>query len=235
VAWNDRNHRAKNLFLRDSHLRIDVGKYGWLHEPAILILALVEPIATAHQLRAFVLANFHITKVGLQLLFIYGWSHLDRFIESIANFQFLGARHVALHELAIHALLDDDAAGRRAALASSAEASPKPALDGEFEIRVIQHNHRILPAELQRAMFKALGRDATHDAAHGRGSGQRNSADISVLGQWCAYVGAISGDDVDHAFRNAGISESANQVECGERRVLCRLDDAGIAANHGGQ
>src|SRR5271165_1973845 len=60
-------------------------------------------------------------------------------------------------------------------------------------------------------------------------------ARTSACCQWCAYVGAISGDDVDHAFRNAGISESANQVECGERRVLCRLDDAGIAANHGGQ
>ena len=83
-------------------------------------------------------------------------------------------------------------------------------------------------------MFETLGRDATNDAAHGGRSSQRDGTHVGILGQWRAYVWTESSDDVDDAFGQASVGEGANQIERGERSILRRLDDAGVAANDGG-
>ena len=57
----------------------------------MLVLAFVEAIAAADELRAFVLADFDVAKVGLELLLIDGGAHLHGFVEAVADFQFFGA------------------------------------------------------------------------------------------------------------------------------------------------
>ncbi len=109
-----------------------------------MILTLVEPVAAADQLGAFVLADLDVLEVGLQLLFVDRRTHLHGFIEAVADFQFLRAVHVALDELPVDALLHDDAAGRGATLAGGAEASPESAFDGEVEVGVVEDDHGIL-------------------------------------------------------------------------------------------
>src|ERR1017187_82936 len=235
VAGDDGNDGAEDFFLRDAHLGIDVSEDGRLHEPAVLVLALVEAIAAAHQLCAFVFADLDVAKIGLKLLLIDRRTHLDRFVEAVADFQFLRARDVALDELAIDALLHDDAAGRGATLAGGAESAPEAAFDGEVEVGVVEDDHGILAAEFERAVFESLGRDAAYDAADGGRSGERDGAHVGVLGERSAYVRAEAGHDVDDAFGKAGVGEGANQVERGEWGVLRGLDDAGVAADDGGQ
>src|SRR6202034_127047 len=57
--------RTKNFFLRNTHLIIDVDKYRRFHEPAVLVLPLIQAMAAANQFRAFVLADLHIAEIGL--------------------------------------------------------------------------------------------------------------------------------------------------------------------------
>src|SRR5712671_3361855 len=147
ITRNNRNHRPEDFFLRDAHLRVDIAEYRRLHEPAILIVALVEPLAAAHQLRAFVLADRDVAEVSLQLLLVDRRTHLRGLIQSVADFQLLRAIHVAFDELSVDALLHDDAAGRSTTLAGGAEASPESAFDGQVEVGVVEDDHGILPTK----------------------------------------------------------------------------------------
>src|SRR5271157_858503 len=168
VAGDDRNNWAKDFFLRDAHFGVDVGEDGGLHKPAVLVIAFIKAIAAAEQLCAFVFADLDVAEVGLELLFVDGWPHLGGFVEAVAYFQLFRASYVALDEFAVNAFLDDDAAGGGATLAGGAESAPEAALDGEVEVGVVEHDHGILAAECERAVFETLGRDAADDAADGR-------------------------------------------------------------------
>ena len=114
-------------------------------------------------------------------------------------------------------------------------AAPEAAFDGEVEVGVVEDDHGILAAEFERAMFETLGGDAADDAADGGRSGERDGAHVGMLGERRADFGAESGDDVDDAFGQAGVGQRAHQIESGERSVLRGLDDAGVAADDGGQ
>src|SRR4029077_18879293 len=92
-------------------------------------------------------------------------AHIDALVQSVSDFQRLGAVHVTRDELTVDALLHDDAAGRGAALSSGAEAAPESAFDGEIEIRIIEHDHRILATEFEGAMLEGLRGRGADDAS----------------------------------------------------------------------
>ena len=192
-------------------------------------------MAAREQLGAFSPANFDVAEIGLELLLIDGGSHLHGFVEAVTDLQLLRAVHVAFDELAVDAFLHDDAAGGGAALAGSAEASPESAFDGEVKVGVVEDDHGILPPEFERAMLEALSGDAAHDATNCGRAGQRDGAHVAMLGERRPYLRAEAGHDVDDAFGKSGIDQRANQVEGRQRRVLRGLDDAGVAADDGGQ
>jgi len=98
------------------------------------------------------------------LVFVDCRTHLDRFIQTIADLQRLRALHVLFDEFAVDAFLHNNPAGRGAALASGSKASPQSAFNREVEVGVVELNHGILAAELERTMFEALGRGRPHDA-----------------------------------------------------------------------
>ena len=62
-AGDDRDHRPEDFFLSDAHFGIDINKYGWLHEPAVLVIARIQPIASTLQLCAFGLSDFHVLEI----------------------------------------------------------------------------------------------------------------------------------------------------------------------------
>src|SRR4029077_11675090 len=112
-----------------------------------------QSVPAAGQLGALIPADIHVTEIRLQLCLVDRRTHIDGLIQSIANLQRLRARHVPLHKFAIYALLHDDSAGRGAALSSRTESSPETALDRQIEVCVIEHDHRVLPAQFQSTML----------------------------------------------------------------------------------
>jgi len=235
VAGDDGDHGAKDFLLRDAHLGIDVDEDGGLEEPSMLVFALVEAVAAGDEFCAFFFADVDVAEVGLKLAFVNGRSHFHRLVEAVADFDFPGAGDELVDELAVDAFLHDDAAGRGAALSGGAEGAPEAAFDGEVEVGVVEHDHGILAAEFERAMFEALGGRRAYDSADRRRAGERDGADDGMLGERRSDFGAEAGDDVDDAFRDAGVGQRLNKVEGGERRVLRGLDHAGVAADYGGQ
>ena len=114
-------------------------------------------------------------------------------------------------------------------------AAPDAAFDGEVEVGVVQHDHGILAAQFQRAMLETLRGRGANDAADRGRTGQRNGPHLRMLHQRPAHLRTESADNVDHAFGDARIGQRAHQVVSGERRVLRRLDHAGVAADDGGK
>src|SRR6202140_4141180 len=197
----------------------------------MLINAFIQNVAAALQASALILSDVNVAEVGLQLVLVDGWTHLDRFIQTIANLQPLCAIDVALHELCVDAFLHNDPAGRGAALACRSEATPQPAFNRKIEIGVIENDHGILAAKFERTTLKALGRGRTHDASHCARTSQRNGAHVGVFGEWRANLGAESRNDVNYALRQASIIEHANKIESRQRSILRWLDDTSISAH----
>src|SRR5579884_2511643 len=140
-----------------------------------------------------------------------------------------------MNEIVINALLNNDPAGCRAALAGSSEASPKRAFDGQIEVRVVKHDHGILTAKFQRAMLEGPGSGRADGSSNRARSGKRNRTNLGMFEQWRTGFGSVTSDDIDDAFRNPGISQNPNQIESRKRSVLRRLDHAGVAADKRGQ
>src|SRR3954471_16293718 len=151
---DDRDHWSENFFLSDAHLGIDVAEDGWLHKKAMMVVAFVQAVTTALQLRTFGFAYVDILQVALQLALVNCRSHVGSFVKTIADPKFFRALNQAADELAIDAFLRNDSAGRGAALAGCAKGSPERALDCQIQIRVIEHDHGILAAQFQRTMLK---------------------------------------------------------------------------------
>src|SRR5207245_9413851 len=160
----------------DANYGILVYQHRWLHEPAILIFLVVEAVASADQSGALVFPDVHVAPVGLQLGFVDGRTHVHILIEAVADFETLGPVHVAFDEFVVDSFLHDDAAGGGATLASSAEAAPESALDGEVEVGIVEHDHRVLAAEFEGTMLERFGCSGADDPSHLRRAGQGYSA-----------------------------------------------------------
>ena len=111
-----------------------------------MVIALVQTIATARQFRALVAADVDIAQIGLQLGFVDRRTHIHRLVKPVADLQFFGSRDVAIDKLAVHALLHDDAAGRCTTLSRRTERAPQCAFQSQFQVGVVEDNHRILAA-----------------------------------------------------------------------------------------
>ena len=116
---------------------------------------------------------------------------------------FFARSTIRVDELAGDALVHDDAAGGGAALAGGAERAPQRAVEREIEIRVVEHDHGVLAAHLQRAGLEAARQRLADDAPDFGRSGEGDGADLGMLDERRARLRAEAGDDVDHALRQA--------------------------------
>ena len=183
------------------------------------------------QLCPFRQSDLHIPCRSLNLVWIHLRTNLDRLIQPVANSELAGPRHELRGELLRDALLQQDAAGSRAALSGGAEGAPERAVQGQFQVGVVEHNLGVLAAHLQRDRLERSRGVLGHQRTHRAGPRKADGAHIRVLHQRLPHRRAGSGDDIDHPRRQAGIHQRLHQVIGRERRVGGRLDDAGIAAN----
>src|SRR5271167_3344631 len=189
----------------------------------------------AQHLRAFVLPDLDVLQVSFHLRRVNCRAHVHAFVEAIANLQLFRAHDQLIHELLVHALLHDDAAGRGAALSGGAKRAPQRAVESEVQVSVVEHDHRVLATQLQRAMLERLRRFLSNGTADRCRTGQRNCAYLRMLDHWGANFAAESGDDVHHAWWNTGLMQRLHKVEYRERRVLCGLDNGGVAGDQRGE
>ena len=98
-----------------------------------------------------------------------------------ADLESFGAGDEFLGEFGGDLLVQDDAAGGGAALAGGAEGSPERAVEGEVEVGVVEDDHGVLAAHLERAGLEVGGGGLSDDAADFAGSGEGDGADAGML------------------------------------------------------
>src|SRR6266702_321843 len=233
IARDAGDDGAKDFLLGDAHLGSYVGEDGGLDEESVGEIATFDAMATGGEMRSFVLAYIDVAENGFHLLLADDRTDLDVFIQSVTEAKLFGAGHELIDEALVHAFLNNDAAGGCAALSGGAESSPECAFEREFEIGIVEHDHRILAAVFERAALEGACATLADDASYLARSGEGDGADQGVLHERRADLSSVSGDDVDDTGRDSGLSERADEVKDRERRVLCGLDDAGVAGDEG--
>jgi hypothetical protein len=137
------------------------------------------------------------------------------------------------HELVVDRLVHDRGAERRAALARGAEAAEQRALDGEVDVGVVHHDHRVLAAELQaRRLRVAAGQLADLRADRAR-AGEADLVDEALLERLLEARErgrAVGLDEVEHAAGDAAGVEDLDHRVAERGRVLGRLPDDRVAA-----
>ena len=119
-------------------------------------------------------------------------------------------------------------------LSAVQQASLQDAGDGRVQRRVVEDDGRILAAEFERDALEVASR-GTHDrAAHIGRTRERHLVDGRVFCNRGADVRA-TGHDVDDAVGHARLGDELSQAQGGQRRLLGRLDHAGVAARQRGR
>ena len=146
-----------------------------------------------------------------------------RGIEGVADLQRLHACGELLDEFFRDALLDQQPARGGAALAVERVDHEHDGIERAVEIGVVEHDHRVLAAELE--MHALQGRRALrHDRGAGRAFADKaDRLDRGMLGQRLAGFLADAVHGVEHAVGHAGLLHQLRQQVGGDRRPFRRL------------
>ncbi len=134
-------------------------------------------------------------------------------------------------KLVVDRAVDDDAAGRRAALAGRAERRPDDAVHGEIEVGVVHDDDAVLAAELEVDVLEPLGGRLEHRDARLARPGERHDADVRMPDDPVPHLAAEPVHEVDDAVGHAGLDEQLHEALREHRRVVRGLEDDGVAAD----
>src|SRR6267154_823620 len=177
-----RNYGAEDFFLCDAHLWIAVAEHRRFVEPTFGERAVSQATAAGEKLGAFGLADLHVLHYGFELLLVDAGTHIDSWVEAVADFQFFGAGYQARSEFAVDGFVNGDPARGSAALTGGAKAAPDGTVDGEVEIGVVHHEDDVLAAHLEAAMFEFGCAGFGDQATDSGGAGEADYRDIQVFG-----------------------------------------------------
>src|SRR5690606_659412 len=146
----DGKDRTEDLFLCDPHSGLHAREDGRFEEESVVETISRSAMTTQTQLRAFLPAYLDITRDLVERLLMDERSHLDAVIVPIAQLEFFRLLDESIHKFIMDAVLKDQAACCRAALARGPKGAPEYALEGKIEVGIVQHDLRILAPHLHR-------------------------------------------------------------------------------------
>jgi len=103
--------------------------------------------------------------------------------------------------------VDRHSAGRGAALAGGAEATPDGAVHREVQLGVVHHHDDVLAAHLQVAVLEGRGAGLGDHAPDARGAREGDHLHVLVVHEGGADLAPASGDHVDDAPGKTGFLE----------------------------
>ena len=143
------------------------------------------------------------------------------------------------HQRVVDALVDEQAAQRRAALAGRAHGGEGNAAQRQVEIGRRADDRRIVAAEFEDGAGETLRQARADGAAHGRRAGGRNQRDLRMVDQHFADLAAADAAastdwPVRYRLGDEALQRLFEQRLHGkrrQRRLFRRLPDGGIAAD----
>src|SRR5690606_15740064 len=198
---DDRCDRAEGLLAHDLHVLRDAGQHGRLEEEALVL-------AAAEHLRALLDGVVDLIANLVELLLVDDRPDAIRHLARIADLELLRVLHELLRELGGHGLVHEDALDGHADLPLVHERAEGRGVHGVLDIGIVEHDQRVLAAELDAALLEqaaGLGRNLRADRARAR---EAHAAHERIRDQLVADfhdVVARARDDVAHAFRGPGL------------------------------
>ena len=144
--------------------------------------------------------------------------------------RFFGKR---LAQRVVDLLVRVDALDGHAHLAAVHEACEEQLRRDDLRVDVVEHDGRIVAAQLERHALQRARRAGHHLLARRDGAGERDLVDARMLGHPLAQRIA-AGEDVDHAARKH-VPQQLTDLQRAERRVRGGLQDnrvAGVERRH---
>src|SRR5882672_643817 len=138
---HDARHRPEHLFVVDPHRGARVGDDGRRHEVAAG--GALDGAAAGDEPAALVGGDLDVAQILRELSFARGRSHLRRGIERVPDLERSGPLRERRDEPVVDAVLHDDPARRRAALAGLKERAVERNRDRAVEIRVVEHHEGV--------------------------------------------------------------------------------------------
>ena len=227
----DRAHRPKDLLLHNLHVVRHVGEDGGLD---VVSLGAVARTANLH-LGARLLALLDVPHDAVKLELGH-LGTLEGFrVERVADLVLGRALLEALQELLVDILLHENARSGAAALAVvevDAKVDPR---DGVVNVCVLEDDVGRLSTELEGDLLQVrLGSGLQDHAADDGRTGKGNLVNVHVRGHGSTGDTAEAGDGVDDTGGETRLDDQIARVQRGQRGLLSRLHDDGVAGGDGG-
>ena len=156
-------------------------------------------------------------------------------LEPVPEPQLLGARLQPVDEVARDVPVEQETAGRGAALSGGPERAPQHALERELEVGVGHHDLRVLPTHLEREPLVQPSAHLADPGARRRGAGERDHGHVRVLddGRPRLLPGAVH--QVHDLGGAARLEQDLDEERAGVRHVLGGLEDDAVPARERGK
>ena len=226
---------SEDLLAGDSHGGIRVDEGGGFVVPSLLEGLALRPLAAERELRSFVRADFDVVLDLLPLLRRDEGSEVRRSLQRIAHADRLEPFEEFVLELLVHLVLDDEARGLRAILATVHHGGRDGAFGRGGDVRVLEDDEGGLAAQLQVELLHVRGR-RFHDFLPRRGvTGQGDHVDLVARCEFVPDDGPGTRDQVHGAGGNPGRLDQLPELERRERRQRRGLQDGRIPRGERGR
>ena len=131
--------------------------------------------------------------------------------------------------------LDDNAAGRGAALPGGGKGARESGFHRKLQIRVGQDNNGILAAHFALNLLETLRAASVKLRADFVRAGERQPVNVGTLNEFIARVAPRAHDEIQHARRKACLRKDFDDFHRRERGDCGRLEDDRVAADEGGR
>lgn len=170
---------------------------------------------------------------GLQLALTDERTHVGAVREGVAEPHGLRAGGEPLHEVVGDRLVDVQPLDGDAELSGGGEAGADGTGGGLLHVGVLEDQHGVLAAELQRDADQAGGRALGDLAAGARGAGERDV--VGVLDDLGPDDRSVTEDDLEHLGGQPGLDQQVTGPERGQRGLRVGLHHEGVPGDERGQ
>src|SRR5581483_10430286 len=206
-----RQHGTKYFLAGDCHIVAHTGEDRGFYEKSLAPIY-GNPGPSSYEFRALVFARGDVAKHTLHLLLADKCAKLGFWIKRIGGLQLLRARNQFLHELVVDLTFDEKTRTGVTAFAFSVEDAIQGSFHRTVHVGVGKDDVRRFATEFERYTLYSVG-GAAHDFfPDGGRSCKCDFVDGRMLHN--RLTGCRStGDDVEHAFRNACLDRELSEAQ----------------------
>ena len=207
LEGHHRQDRAKGLFAHDAHLVGDIGQHG----RGVKVWADLRQTLSARQdARSLRPGVFHLRFDIQQLALVDQRSDVDLGIHAVAHSQRSGVVRTGLEKWRIQAAMHIATLDRQTGLPGVDESTPDRASRRDFNVGILEHQHRIFAAQFENNGQQAHRRSLRNLLTRGHASGKDQLVDGGIDQRRSRR--AVAGDHLKDFLGHAGLMQQRYEL-----------------------